>query len=148
MNNHLATELEFEAGGEFASTKINHANEIFVDGEASVNLEFDGTRGAKYGGIAKVNTYATLPVNVKQARRYLGRAGDQCSNTTLTLNNVQVLKGQMKEIRGSFSSPLKWKCGSSNEQTVPVPSGTDLIVVSRAVSGRQITWYFFKEEAY
>ncbi|MFN0214052.1 MAG: hypothetical protein ACKVT2_07335 [Saprospiraceae bacterium] len=145
----LATELEFEEGGEFASTKINDSDELFVQGTNSVNLDFDGTRGARYRGIVKVNTYASLPPSVKQVRRYLGRYIDQCGNSIMTFkDDAKVLKGQLKEFRGNFGSKLKWKCGSSNEETGAIPSTTDLIVVKRAVTGREIKWYFFNEEAY
>ena len=144
----IATEIEFEEGGEFATTKINDSDEIFVGDDNRVSLEFDGTRGALYSGYARARTYSRLPTSVRQAKRYLGRSHDRCSSSAVRLNNVRILKGQTKEVRGRFGSRLKWKCGSSNEQTVSVPKGTDLIVARRAVSGRKITWYFFNEESY
>ena len=151
LTSWIAARLDFEEAGEFAATKINGTDKIFVFGEKSVKLDFDGTRGALYKATAKVKTHTKLPDNIKQARRYMGRSTDQCSAKTVFVHDgtkfVGTLKGQQKEIRIP-NSTYTWICGDSKEGPKEAPGGTDLLIIRRDSEDREIEWFYFNEEPY
>ena len=50
---------------------------------------------------------------------------------------VPVRKGKSADV--AVGSAFRWFCGDSEEST-SAPPGTNLVAVSRAPEGRQITW--------
>lgn len=80
-------------------------------------------------------------------RVFLGNEHDMCGNTNLTVERkdgmVRIKKGETK-IVGIRNRVFRWKCGSSWERTV-APPGTDLIIATRASSGRRVTWACYNE---
>jgi hypothetical protein len=81
------------------------------------------------------------PKEVRANLRFLGDEHDKCSSPTLKVfgkKTVTVAKGETATVLLS-DRHFEWRCGDSNEESV-APEGTDVIFVTRAGAGRDITW--------
>lgn len=78
---------------------------------------------------------------------YLGTEHDKCSSPTLKVfgkETVSVAKG--KTVRVDIGdNDFKWRCGDSNEQS-SAPNGTNVLFVTRARTGRDITWSCYRKD--
>jgi hypothetical protein len=84
---------------------------------------------------------------VRANLRFLGDVHDKCSSPTLKVfgkKTVTVAKGQTATVLVS-DRHFEWRCGDSNEDQ-EAPEGTDVIFVTRAGAGRDITWACYKRE--
>jgi hypothetical protein len=87
------------------------------------------------------------PKEVRANLRFLGDEHDKCSSPTLKVfgkKTVTVAKGQTKKVLMG-DRRFAWRCGDSNEKSV-APEGTNVIFVTRASAGRDITWACFKQD--
>lgn len=87
------------------------------------------------------------PKEVRANLRFLGDEHDMCSSPTLKVfgkKTVTVAKGETATVLVSDRN-FAWRCGDSNEESV-APEGTDVIFVTRAGAGREITWACYKRE--
>jgi len=87
------------------------------------------------------------PKEVRANLRFLGDVHDKCSSPTLKVfgkKTVTVAKGQTATVLVS-DRHFEWRCGDSNEDQ-EAPEGTDVIFVTRAGAGRDITWACYKAE--
>jgi hypothetical protein len=80
-------------------------------------------------------------------RRFLGNEHDKCGEPSLKVFGVEgavkVAKGTTVEVHIT-DRHFRWRCGDSNEKSV-APEGTNLLVVTRASAGRDITWGCYRE---
>jgi hypothetical protein len=83
-----------------------------------------------------------------KTRKVVGKTSDKCSESDLWVHGnagqVLVKKGETKEVpRGA--GQFTWYCDGSQESAV-ADSGTEVISVRRASSGRNIDWVFLRED--
>jgi len=90
-----------------------------------------------FGGKAALDKF----VKPDADKLFLGTDIDQCGADVLTVigkdRRVPVRKGKGADV--AVGSTFRWFCGDSEEST-SAPPGTNLVAVSRAPEGRQITW--------
>lgn len=90
--------------------------------------------------------YNDKALNLPQ-KIFLGNEHDMCNNTNLYLEGltglVLIRKGETKTVRIA-NREFRWKCGSSWERSVAPPE-TNLIIATRASSGRAVTWACYNE---
>jgi hypothetical protein len=82
------------------------------------------------------------------ARQFLGNEHDKCGRSLTLVQDaagvVEVRKGETKEVKVP-SNRFWWYCLEDREWTT-APEGTNLVIVTRAPEGRDITWACYKEE--
>ena len=80
-------------------------------------------------------------------RRFLGNEHDKCGEPSLKVFGVggatQVPRNSTVEVRIT-DRRFQWRGGDSNERSV-APEGTNLLVVTRASSGRDVTWGCYRQ---
>jgi len=87
------------------------------------------------------------PQEIGANLQFLGDEHDKCSSPTLKVfgqKTVTVAKGQTARVAVSDRN-FSWRCGDSNEDSTAL-EGTSVIFVTRASTGRDITWACYKRE--
>jgi hypothetical protein len=87
------------------------------------------------------------PKEIRANLRFLGDEHDKCGSPTLKVfgqKTITVAKGGTARVDVG-DREFEWRCGDSNEEST-APEGTQVIFVTRASSGRDITWACYKRE--